>query len=250
VAGQPENKKAGQSARGTFSYVAGSTVSLALILSLAAHVMGLGAVASLSSFDRPKPPPIKVKVVIQEPPANEEVVVSEPPPPPPPPPPPKKKREALASERKAQKEAPLKQVAPVQGLSPEAVVAPGLGGISVPLGNTLLAPDEGKRLRADEVEALSGEDLSQSAKVIRSSVAVPEYTDEAVAAWLEGNAVVDVYVDEEGRVSEAELKRKVGYGMDERLVDAARRARFKPRKDRFGRAVPGWSEVKFRLEMP
>ena len=86
--------------------------------------------------------------------------------------------------------------------------------------------------------------------MIRASVATPQYTDPALDAELEGTYAVDVYVDAAGAVTDAQLPKKIGYGMDERVLAAARKARFNPRKDRLGKAIAGWSEIKFRLEIP
>ena len=78
----------------------------------------------------------------------------------------------------------------------------------------------------------------------------PIYTDDAIDMGLEGTFIVDVYVDVSGAVQTAELRKKVGYGMDQRLLDAARKARYEPRKDQFGRPLAGWAEIAFRLLLP
>ncbi|MBI2603027.1 MAG: TonB family protein [Deltaproteobacteria bacterium] len=155
------------------------------------------------------------------------------------------KPDKISEPRKKHLEKPRPK--PILGFSPDTVTKGGKG-IDVPLGNTLLAPDEGTRLRAEDMANLES-DLSKPAQLIRSSVSIPEYTREAVDADLEGLFVVDVFVDEKGNVIEADLSSKVGFGMDERLLKAARNANFEPRKNRLGIPIPGWTDITFKLEV-
>jgi protein TonB len=187
------------------------------------------------------PPPVTITVVPKEAPPKPDPKKD-------PPPKPRPKDRKVASERKP-KQPPAPTAKPVQGLSAEAISAEGTG-IAAPIGNTLMTEDEGKRLKAEDVGALGNQDLSADARLIRSSFQTPSYTEAAIDAAIEGTYVVDVYVDETGNVTSAELTKKVGYGMDERLLAAANQARFEPRKNRFGKAEPGWTTISFRLELP
>jgi len=192
--------------------------------------------------------PLTVKIVkVEKPkPVVAEAKKEEPKPPPPPKPKEiKKKPKKVASERRPLTPPPPAPK-PVQGLSASAVV-PGGKGIAAPIGNTLLTEDEGKRLKAEDVEAL---DQTADAQLIPGSVSTPKYTEEALDASLVGNYTVDVYVDEKGLVQQVDLRKKAGYGMDQRIIEAAQRARFTPRKERDGRPVAGWTEIRFRLEIP
>lgn len=96
----------------------------------------------------------------------------------------------------------------------------------------------------------SSNDLSAKAMLIISSVGTPTYTDDAIDANLEGKVVVSVYVDERGNATQAKLLKKIGYGMDERILAAAQNARFIPNKDERGIAIAGWTEIVFMLEIP
>ena len=78
----------------------------------------------------------------------------------------------------------------------------------------------------------------------------PSTPTAAIEANLEGLIVVEVQVDETGKVADASLKRKVGYGMDDRILNSVKNARFSPRKDRYGKAEGGWTEIKFNLQLP
>lgn len=206
----------------------------AFLWSVVAHALLLAALVAVTMPKEKKVDPVKVEIVsvpavIPPKPAAEK---------------PKEKR--VATERKASPKAqPTKAV---QGIPPDAVT-PDATGIAAPIGNTLMTEDEGKRIRPDEFRELAG-DLSSDARLILGSVKVPAYTDAALEANLEGNFIVDVYVDENGDVVQSELRKRVGFGMDERLLEAARVAKFKPRKNKQGKVEAGWAEIKFSLVIP
>jgi outer membrane biosynthesis protein TonB len=134
---------------------------------------------------------------------------------------------------------------PVQGLSKDSLTESGT--MAAPVGNTLMTEDEGKRLPS--VDALKG-DMSAPAKLIASTLAPPPYSDEALDAMLEGSFIVDVFVNLDGTVLEAELRRKIGYGMDGRVLTAVRASKFIPRKNKIGVSEEGWTELKFTLVIP
>jgi TonB family protein len=184
---------------------------------------------------RVKSTPVKVRVVEETPPLIEPEVKK---------PPPKKEPEPPSS-RKAPKSAEPPPP-PVLGVSEAATSDKGT--VAVPLGNTLMAEDKGIRLDK-EPAPLTG-DMSSPAELIKSSVAVPEYTEQALDASLEGTFVVEVYVDAKGGVTDADLKKPIGFGMDQRVLSVARSVKFVPRKNRYGQPEPGWTEIKFRLQIP
>ncbi|WP_176736416.1 energy transducer TonB [Oligoflexus tunisiensis] len=137
---------------------------------------------------------------------------------------------------------------PVMGLSKDSFAEGGKGSFSAPAGNTTMLPDEGKRLSPEEIRKLD-RDLSADATLIAGSFIRPEYTAEAEENNLEGSFIIDVYVDAQGKVVEAELRKKIGYGMDERVLHAARNSRFSPRKNPLGQPLAGWTELKIRLDL-
>ena len=136
---------------------------------------------------------------------------------------------------------------PIQGLTEESLAHDGKGGFSAPVGNTLMVPDDGKRVK--DAAPLTA-DLSSDPKLLAESVVIPSYTDAALDASYEGRVTVEVYVDESGKVMQAEPQKKVGYGMDERILQASLSAKFIPRKNRWGQAEPGWSKITFNLQVP
>ncbi len=212
-----------------------------------------GTFAFIASRPRAVPPKkvdaVKVRIAEAKP-TPPPPPAPEPPPPPPPPPKPKEKKapKAPTERAKPQPSTPQEPPKPVVGLDKNSFDPNGKGSVSAPMGNTMMAPDTGVRVK--EAPAAFTGDLSSDAKIIKATVRLPEYTDDAVDAGFEGLVVVDVYVDAKGIITSAELRKKVGYGMDGRAIEAAKAVRFEPRKNKYGQAEPGWSEVKFLFQLP
>ena len=133
----------------------------------------------------------------------------------------------------------------IQGLSKSSFSKNGLGNFTAPTGNTLMIEDQG--IRVKEVEEFKG-DLSRNAQLKKFEK--PNYTEDAIDAELESTVVISVYIDKNGQVIEAELEKKVGFGMDQLLIRAALNAKFLPRLNKFGKALPTWDEIVVRLEIP
>jgi TonB family protein len=70
----------------------------------------------------------------------------------------------------------------------------------------------------------------------------PEYTDEARRRGVTGEVVLEVVVRHDGTVGEVRMVRGLGYGLDQRAVDAVRQWRFSPAR-RQGAAVDVIVEV-------
>lgn len=138
-------------------------------------------------------------------------------------------------------------VTPIQGLTKESLAQDGKGNFTAPIGNTLMIEDEGRRVT--EVAPLT-EDLSSDPKLLPESVLIPTYTDAALDAGFEGRVTIEVYVDAAGHVIQAEPQKKIGYGMDEKILKSALSARFIPRKNRLGQPEEGWSKITFNLQVP
>lgn len=195
---------------------------------------------------KPRFDPIKVKVVEVKPEVPAAPTVVEPPPPVPPPKPPIPKKPIVPT-NKIPPKSPAKPVEAIQGFKKDTL-APATGpGIAVPIGNTVMAPDTGKRV--NEAPPITG-DQSQDARLIPNSYNEPQYTDAALDASLEGRFIVDVYVDEQGNVIEAELRKKIGYGMDQKIIEAIKTARFVPRKNQLGIAESSWTNITISLRLP
>lgn len=137
---------------------------------------------------------------------------------------------------------------PVMGLSKDSFAEGGKGSFSAPTGNTTMIPDDGRRLSPEQIRKLD-RDLSADARLVDGSFLKPEYTPEAEDSSLEGSFVIELYIDTQGRVIEAELRKKIGFGMDERVIKAAKNARFTPRKNPLGQPLAGWTELKVTLTL-
>jgi len=78
----------------------------------------------------------------------------------------------------------------------------------------------------------------------------PKYPEIAQEAGIEGTVVVQIFVDEKGRVREATILSGIpNTGLDEAAIEAIRKVRFRPAKQR-ERAVGVWISipVNFRLK--
>ncbi len=212
-------------------------------VSFALHFISLQVLQTVPPRARPV---MSEKVRVQ---VSEKPKAAEPPAPTPPPPLPSPRELKKSAPRPTTKAAaPAVPPPPVLGLSPDSVSPEGKSSFAVPLGNTTDAPDEGKRLTPEQVKGLA-KDLSADAALISSTFVSPPYTAEAEDAGLEGLYVIEVYVDTNGHVGDAELRSKIGYGMDARVLESVRKARFTPRRDPLGRALAGWTEIKVRLTL-
>lgn len=234
----------------------------AIVGSLAVHSAGVGVLSLQDHLPTKSKTPIKVAVKVTEkpkpkPPEPPEPKKPEPPKPKPEPKKPKPKKPPRPKKPKSKKKSkkkttlkgsktPQKAKRIVQGLNPASVSDKG-SGIAVPVGNTMLKADEGIRLRPEEVEALS-EDLSQDASITCKNT--PPYTEAAEEEGLEGNYQFDVYVDAKGRATEAEPRRKIGYGMDKVVTKMLlSECRYKPKYNAKGHAVATWATFTIRLTL-
>ena len=78
----------------------------------------------------------------------------------------------------------------------------------------------------------------------------PRYPEIAQEAGIEGTVVVQVFVDEKGRVKDTVILKGIpNTGLDEAATEAIRKVRFRPAKQR-ERAVGVWISipVNFRLK--
>ena len=118
------------------------------------------------------------------------------------------------------------------------------------LPSNAAAPSLASSAAGDGDDQLDGGDQSAEALLIHSTVIKPEYTTEALFARLEGLFPMNINIDATGRVVSAQLAKKVGFGMDQRILAAIREARFQPGHDAHGQPRGGWVKIKFKLEIP
>lgn len=135
---------------------------------------------------------------------------------------------------------------PVFGVTAESVTA-GDSSMAVPLGNTVATRDRlpGRTELLGSPQPAGGGFWPEAADRIGT---LPEVIDDIDAVYplqaerdaIEGSVVLKVDVDRQGKVRGVNVLVRAGYGMDESAVRAVWRARFKPARDRNGRAVDYW----------
>lgn len=77
---------------------------------------------------------------------------------------------------------------------------------------------------------------------------MPRYTDDARQNKVQGSVKLAVLVDERGGVSSTLIFSRLGYGLDEEAIRAARTLRFKP-ASKDGKPVPFWLQVEVEFNL-
>lgn len=122
-------------------------------------------------------------------------------------------------------------------------IGPGDGGGIGPSKGPGLGPGSGDTGRAGAYMPRGGVSAPQ---VIYS--VEPEYSEEARKAHFQGLVVLSVVVDEQGRATDFRILEPLGFGLDEKAVEAVRKWRFRPgKKDGKPVAVVAHIEIRFRL---
>ncbi len=80
--------------------------------------------------------------------------------------------------------------------------------------------------------------------------AEPKYSDEARAAKIEGAVLLKVFIETDGTAGEIEVLRPLGYGLDQKAIEAVKAWRFEPARQ-IGSGEPirvrANIEINFRL---
>jgi periplasmic protein TonB len=179
-------------------------------------------------------------------------------------PPPKAERPKPSANRRpvaAQPvEAPPPEASPLDSLPDLGLALQGGvegDGVALPAGPQARAhaPGPGAKVpvvkRAAKLASAGPADTCDEppAKPKPRSVPQPGYTEQALAAGVEGKVRVQITVDETGRVSDVKLLQGLGYGLDEAALAAARRALFDPAL-RCGKPVSATFTISMRFTKP
>ncbi len=115
--------------------------------------------------------------------------------------------------------------------------------VSVKQGNTIAKEQDNLKLEKDDLDniPIPADDYLVTAMPVLLSYFKPEYTLEAKNAGIEGVVVIEMIIDDQGVVRDAKIIRGLGFGLDERTLEAAKKAKFKP-----GRVGDKAVAVKFR----
>lgn len=228
------------------------------IVSVVLHAVALGAVAAISTGNVPAPIAVMMAEVV--PPSR----VPEAPPRPPvaaptPAPQPRQPRAARPTPQQAPQAAEAASgdatPPPDFGIAFEGLANGGTGGIYVPQGDPSGVRGDGTNhaaprvLTSNEETHQGGSHGCQEDDVPARQRRLPRVTfsNEALAAHVEGNVRMSVDLDDEGRVLGVRVTRSLGYGLDENAVSAVRNGTFEPAK-RCGRSIASTVpvEVHFR----
>jgi protein TonB len=111
----------------------------------------------------------------------------------------------------------------------------GGGGGPEPTGHAAHGGGE-KTLKAAAPKPTVVDDCTEEpVKAKQVSAVMPQYTDEARSAGIEGRVRVRVTIDGSGNVTDAQVLGGLGHGLDQAALVAARRWKFKP-QTRCGKA--------------
>ena len=91
-------------------------------------------------------------------------------------------------------------------------------------------------------------DLEHLALLISKTFEVT-YTQEAEDEGFEGAAYVEVLVNFRGKPLEARLKRRLGFGMDKKVIQGILNAKFKPGINKRSQPVTSWTTVQLNFKL-
>lgn len=119
------------------------------------------------------------------------------------------------------------KVKPVFGLSKNTATDEG-AEVAIKAGNTLAkAVDQEKTDNTDALPVPAAEYLVTKMPRLKAEVRIA-YPPEARSKNVEGAVVMNVLIDEQGRVREASLLEGPGHGLNEAALDAIHRFQFEP----------------------
>jgi protein TonB len=219
---------------------------------------------------------LELATVQKKAPVRVEVDFVKPPPPPPPPPPEKKVEPAKpkflppklvktppkpppplpASNQSKPIDPPKEPPKPVFGVTKDSVVEGG-EGISAPVGNTLMKEPDKEFTPPEEVKPYYQPEKAPfvPAKLVEVTEfprekdrVIPDYPPDLRAQGVEGTVLIEVDIDETGKVVDARLKRPTGLAFDEAALKAIRASSYHPaRRGSEAVSIRVTIPVKFRL---
>jgi protein TonB len=245
-----------------FGVTTGATASLLLH----AAVMAALFFAPPPALDTRKPDLVEMEVHELPPPPPPE---PEPPPPPPPPPP----RRAVPPPREAPPEPPPppnsapKEPPPDEPPPPPSFgvtldsVVDGDSNVAVPVGNTTMTKERNKVTSDKPPAPLPASEVGPPAFSPVSEIyvgemprvqheVVPEYSDEARSLGLEGNVLMKVGIDRNGKIRSVKLLKGLGHGLDEAAVKAMWRFQFTAARTHQGEPVDIVITYSYKFQAP
>jgi len=136
----------------------------------------------------------------------------------------------------------IEKIKPVVGVSEDSTSE--TGSFPVPVGNTLMGTPENKVQEVNYAPLFLVVELPRFRERIE-----PDYPERAKRAGIEGTVILEVSIDEEGRVIDAAVKQGLGYGCDQAALEAVRKARFHPARAEDGNPVAVKVPIPFRFRI-
>lgn len=240
---EPEKKGRGKRLAVGVSVVAGIAVTM---LTVAQHV---------KPVQRILPEILEMAVVVDDPPPPPPKVDLPPPPPPPPPPPkPKKEEKEEPAPEPEKQEAPPEQqpqeeAAPPVGLDSSSFAAGGSGvGMGFRVGKTQMGdPTTGLAAKKAVVPVVPmNPPKLQPAQAIEPSL--PKYPDSARRSNIEGYVLLELDIDERGKLKKARVRQGLEKSLDDAALASVQAWRFQPaRLD--GRAVSSTRLIRIKFQL-
>lgn len=100
------------------------------------------------------------------------------------------------------------------------------------------------------VVSLRSQETSRPTEPKPIRTAVPQYTQEALAAKLQGDVILTSVIGPDGVPSEIKLFRGLGMGLDEKAVECLQQWRFKPAVNYFWEPVAAKVTVMMNFRLP
>lgn len=224
------------------------------VLSFVIHGGAFAGVAAISTGHVPAPIAVMMADVVQP------EAVPEPPPPPPAQaePAPRQTRdrgERAAAESTQTPSDGAQNAAPDYGIALDGVANGVGGGIGVPIGDpggvrrdSNVRPTEARVLAPVSNEPRRDQGCREDDVPPRQRRLRVNYTDEAVAARIEGRVRISVTLDDDGRVTDASILTPLGHGLDESALASVRAASFDP-ATRCGRPIATTFVIGVRFQL-
>ena len=231
--------------------------------------MLLHAALAVATVVIPKPHRAPEPVAIQLAEIRKKNAAVKPPPPPPPPPPPEKPKppppppkaqaESKAAAEPAAEEAPPEPTggdgfADLGGVALGNASGPGVAVVPAPVASpTAAAPTAKPSTRKVQQLAPAPEEATHEAFVyakakVRFQPKTEDYPLKARQAEIEGVVMVEVTIDETGKVIGARVLNGLGYGLDELAVASAKKWVFEPAM-RGNKPVISTKKIPFRFAL-
>jgi len=229
------------------------TVWLMLVVSLILHMAVYAYSSEIAAKIRTQPRIIKIAIQQKRAPEKKPEVKPEPPKPKPKPEPepPKPEPEQPKPTPKPNEEPPTPPEEPVPevfGVTKDSLGASD-SGVSVRVGNTLGKEMEKEYIDPNKVKPLP----KQKKRVIPASKLTsmpswktsikPVYTEKAREKEVEGVVLIEVLIDETGRVRKVKVLKKLGFGLDEAAIEAVKNSSFTP-------GMRGKTPVATKIQIP